>query len=52
MAASITIEEERGTYVRTPHRHNGYYAADFSRPDLRGSAFPTTVHVTSQGESS
>ena len=35
MAASITIEEERGTYVRSPHHpHNGYYAGDFSRLDL------------------
>lgn len=30
MAASLTIEEERGTLVRTPHPHNGYYAGDFS----------------------
>ena len=30
MAASITIEEERGTYVGSPHPHNGYYAGDFS----------------------
>jgi hypothetical protein len=30
MAASILIEEERGTYTRSPHPHNGYYAGDFS----------------------
>lgn len=30
MAASILIEEEHGTYASTPHRHNGYYAGDFS----------------------
>ena len=29
MAASIVIEEERGTHTRTPHPHNGYYAGDF-----------------------
>jgi hypothetical protein len=31
MAASLTVEEERGTFVRSPHPHNGYYAGDFSR---------------------
>ena len=32
MAASITVEEERGTYTWVPpHPHNGYYAGDFSR---------------------
>ncbi len=31
MAASMLIEEETGTYVRTQwHPHNGYYAGDFS----------------------
>jgi hypothetical protein len=30
MAASILIEEEHGTYASAPHRHNGYYAGDFS----------------------
>ena len=35
------IEEESGTYTpRSAHRHNGYYAGDFSsvafkQPDLR-----------------
>jgi hypothetical protein len=24
------IEEEKGSYSRTPHPHNGYYAGDFS----------------------
>ncbi len=33
MAASLLIEEETGTYVRTHrHPHNGYYAGDFGRP--------------------
>lgn len=41
MAASITIEEERGTYVGSPHPHNGYYAGDFSRfPAPVGSVPP------------
>jgi hypothetical protein len=35
MAASIIIEEERGTHVRSPHPHNGYYAGDFSAQPLR-----------------
>jgi hypothetical protein len=30
MAASIPLEEEHGTYTGRPHRHNGYYAGDFS----------------------
>jgi hypothetical protein len=51
MAASITIEEERGTYLRSPHPHNGYYAGDFSRLDL-GSPFRATTYVTVRGESS
>ena len=29
MAASILIEEERGTVTRSSHPHNGYYAGDF-----------------------
>lgn len=28
---SYIIEEETGTYTGTRHRHNGYYAGDFSR---------------------
>jgi hypothetical protein len=31
MAATRSIEEERGTYVGFVHQHNGYYAGDFSR---------------------
>lgn len=38
MAATRCIEEERGTYVGFVHQHNGYYAGDFSRRDLRGVA--------------
>lgn len=30
MSASIVVEEEHGTFIRTPRRHNGYYAGDFS----------------------
>lgn len=40
MAASITIEEERGTYVGSPHPHNGYYAGDFRFPAPVGSVPP------------
>ena len=32
MAASIFIEQESGTSTRPIHRHNGYYAGDFSGP--------------------
>jgi hypothetical protein len=35
MAASLTIEEDRGTYVGSAHLHEGYYAGDFTR-----TAFP------------
>mgnify|MGYP006176262083 CR=1 FL=1 len=31
MAASIPVEEERGTCSRSLHPHNGYWAGDFSR---------------------
>jgi hypothetical protein len=43
MAASLSIEEESGTYTtRIRHPHNGYYAGDFSQmprsgPGLRAS---------------
>jgi hypothetical protein len=30
MTASRNVEEEHGTYTRTPHPHNGYYAGDFN----------------------
>ena len=30
MAASLIVEEESGTYDRTPHAHNGYFAGDFT----------------------
>lgn len=51
MSASITVEEERGTYVRSPHRHNGYYAGDFSRIDLT-VPFRATTYLSLRGESS
>lgn len=31
----FTIEEESGTYTGSRHRHNGYYAGDFSRTPMR-----------------
>ena len=37
MAASTIVEQEQGTYVRSPHPHNGYYAGDFSARPLRVS---------------
>lgn len=33
MVASILIEEESGTYRRSIHPHNGYYAGDFLAPN-------------------
>ena len=30
----FTIEEESGTYTGPTHRHNGYYAGDFSRTPM------------------
>ena len=36
MAATLIIEVETGTYVGSPHPHNGYYAGDFSRFPLPG----------------
>lgn len=55
MSASITVEEERGTYRRSPHPHNGYYAGDFSRLDLTAPFRATTYstsYATVRGESS
>ena len=42
MAASLTVEQESGTYTaRIRHPHNGYYAGDFSRfPAPVGSVPP------------
>ena len=34
MAASLIVEEESGTYDRTPHAHNGYYAGDFTHQPM------------------
>jgi hypothetical protein len=41
MAATRTIEEERGTYISHVHPHNGYWAGDFSRREVRT---PTVLH--------
>ena len=35
MAASIIIEEESGTWSGLRHKHNGYYAGDFSDAPFR-----------------
>ena len=48
MAASIVIEEERGTFTRSSHLHNGDYAGDFravrsSEPSLRASALRAAI---------
>ena len=31
----FTIEDDRGTYTGSVHRHNGYYAGDFTRSPVR-----------------
>ena len=41
MAASIIIEQESGTYTPRIHRHNGYYAGDFSTPGAARRAAAT-----------
>jgi len=42
MAASRIIEQESGTFTGRLHRHNGYYAGDFSdrSSEARSSAVP------------
>ena len=35
MATSLVVEDERGTYTRTRHPHNGYYAGDFGSGSVR-----------------
>ena len=54
--SAIMVEEEQGTFTRTAHRHNGYYAGDFSQVPmatprqlseltaLRPTSFSTTSH--------
>jgi hypothetical protein len=38
------IEEDRGTYTRSRHPHNGYYAGDFyGSVGCTASAAPTSV---------
>jgi hypothetical protein len=52
MSASLTIEEERGTYVRCGHPHNGYYAGDFSHRDneARGRFTPPDPNRSPSGQ--
>lgn len=48
MAASLTIEEESGTYRTRPrHTHNGYYAGDLSGQPLRLLTFKDNQYQTS-----
>jgi hypothetical protein len=35
MTEMFTIEEESGTYTGSVRRHNGYYAGDFTRKQMR-----------------
>lgn len=46
MAATITVEEEHGTYTRTPrHPHNGYYAGDFRQYPADRPVPPPAAHA-------
>ena len=38
MTEMFTIEEESGTYTGSLHRHNGYYAGDFTRNPVRSAS--------------
>lgn len=45
----MDTEYEQGTYVRTPHRHNGYCAGDFStRPFPTRQQLDMLVHLPAQ----
>jgi hypothetical protein len=47
MAASLIIEEESGTYRGRPrHKHNGYYAGDFSGQPLRLLTYKNGQYTT------
>ena len=52
MATSLVVEDERGTYTRTRHPHNGYYAGDFGSgstvraPDGVRAAWEQPVRVS------
>ena len=48
MAATLSIEEEHGTYVGHVHPHNGYYAGDFSHRDVRTPMVLNAHHVASR----
>jgi hypothetical protein len=43
MAASISIEQESGTFTGRVHPHNGYYAGDFETPQY---VAPASWHAT------
>lgn len=43
MAAYIPVEQESGTFTRSAHRHNGYYAGDFSGRPVRVTTYPVVA---------
>ena len=54
MAASRIIEEETGTWSGLRHKHNGYYAGDFSDAPFRplvpvSGSNPTRLTVSADG---
>ena len=52
MAASIITESESGTYVGFRHRHNGYYAGDFSSSRYAAPTAPTAPAAAGRGHDS
>ena len=52
--SGFMVEEEQGTFTGTTHRHNGYYAGDFSQVPMAtprqlaalSSLRPTTFPVS------
>ena len=48
MAASLIVEEESGTYDRTPHAHNGYFAGDFTDEPMLTNTPAGSAHSSSR----
>jgi hypothetical protein len=46
MTAFCIVEEDRGSYTRSPrHPHNGYYAGDFNAAPTRAGTASTSPAV-------
>ena len=42
----FSIEEDQGSYTRTRHPHDGYYAGSFSTEAFPTAPFSTRIRVT------